>query len=116
MSNFKKALLLMRTLLGQGGCFIQYSNVENDVFSNEDIECEAIVSSAFIIEILFESLAAFDFVESASRPILSRFLNYKKINFVSNFVLNCSDLFIENSAMKIDLLLLYICEYIYILH
>ena len=46
------------------------SNVENDVYSNEDSECEATDSSAFNIEILLESLAAFDFVESTSHPIL----------------------------------------------
>ena len=46
------------------------SDVENDVYSDEDSECEATDSSAFNIEILLESLAAFDFVESTSRPML----------------------------------------------
>ena len=46
------------------------SDVENDVYSDEDSECEATDSSAFNIEILLENLAAFDFVESTSRPIL----------------------------------------------
>ena len=46
------------------------SDVENDVYSDEDSECEATDSSALNIEILLESLAAFDFVESTSRPIL----------------------------------------------
>ena len=46
------------------------SDVEKDVYSDEDSECGATDSSAFNIEILLESLAAFDFVESTSRPIL----------------------------------------------
>ena len=46
------------------------SDVENDVYSDEDSECEATDSSAFNIEILLESLAGFDFVESTSRPML----------------------------------------------
>ena len=46
------------------------SDVENDVYSDEDSECEATDYSAFNIEILLESLAAFDFVEPTSRPIL----------------------------------------------
>ena len=46
------------------------SDVENDVYSDEDSECEATDSLAFDIEILLESLAAFDFVKSTSRPIL----------------------------------------------
>ena len=45
------------------------SDVENDVCSDEDSEREATDSSAFNIEILLESLAAFDFVESTSRPM-----------------------------------------------
>ena len=49
------------------------SDVENDVYSDEDSECEATDSSALNIEILLESLAAFDFVESTSRPMLRGF-------------------------------------------
>ena len=45
-------------------------DVENDVYSDEDSECKATDSSTFNIEILLESLAAFHFVESSSRPIL----------------------------------------------
>ena len=46
------------------------SDVENDVYSDEDSECEATDSSAFNIKILLESLASFDFVEFTSRPML----------------------------------------------
>ena len=46
------------------------SYVENDVYSDEDSECEATDSSAFNIEIFLKSLAAFDFVASTTRPIL----------------------------------------------
>ena len=60
----------MRILLRQATSCFTNSDVENDVYSDEDSECEATDSSAFNIEILLESLAAFDFVESTSRPIL----------------------------------------------
>ena len=46
------------------------SDVENDVYSDEGSECEATDSSAFNIEILLKNLAAFDFVESTTRPML----------------------------------------------
>ena len=49
------------------------SDVENDVYSDENSECEATDSSSFNIEILLENLAAFDFVKSTSAQFFEVF-------------------------------------------